>query len=134
MSEHKRYTLLAVDDQEAVLRTIEVMVRDSPFALVTAKSAREALARAAEQPPDIMLLDILMPDISGIALVVQMRSDPALKDVPVVMLTAANDYALRRRAEAVGADDILLKPIGKKHLINKLLEVLARQEPATPAG
>jgi two-component system sensor histidine kinase/response regulator len=131
MSEEKRYTVLAVDDQEGVLKTIDVMLHDSPFKLITATSGRAAMDQVDQEHVDVVLLDILMPEVSGITVAIQMRSHPRLKDVPIMMLTAANDYSVLRRAQKVGADDILLKPIGKKHLINKMMEVIDRRQAVT---
>ncbi len=127
------YRLLVVDDQEGILKTIEVMLRGSPFEPVLVTSGEEAVALAMEQSFDAMLLDVLMPDISGIALCVRLRHIPHLSNVPVVMLTAANDIGLQRRAIAAGADDFLLKPIGKKALIAKLMQAVEKRQANRPA-
>ncbi len=133
MSEEKRYTVLAVDDQEGILKTLDVMLRESPFRLVMASSGANAIQLAAEQPIDVVLLDILMPEVSGITVAVQMQNDPHLKGVPIVMLTAANEYATLRKAVKVGADDVLLKPIGKKPLVEKLLAAIEKRQGAPPS-
>lgn len=134
MSEDKRYTVLAVDDQEGILKMLDVMLRQSPFKLVAATSGAQAIQLAAEQPIDVVLLDILMPDISGITVAVQMQNDPHLKGVPIVMLTAANEYLTLRKAEKVGVDEVLLKPVGKKTLVEKLLAAIKKRQAAPSTG
>jgi CheY-like chemotaxis protein len=120
MPEPKSYRLLVVDDQPEILKTIEIMLRESPFDIVATTSGQEALEIAEQNTFDVALLDILMPDISGIALAVRLQRFPHLSNMAVVMLTAVNDRQLHRRAEMVGTDELLLKPIGKKALIERL--------------
>lgn len=126
MSEEKRYSVLVVDDQEQILKTIEIMLRNSPFIPVCVSTGEQAQRAAEEQSFDIMLLDIMMPDVSGIALCVRLRRNPRQRDVPVVILTAANDPMVHKRAKTAGADAILLKPIGKKPLIQQLLNLVGK--------
>ena len=122
------HRLLVVDDQQDVLKTIEIILRNSPFDAVLVDNPEKALDVAEAQHFDIVLLDILMPDMSGIALCVRLRRIPHLADVPVVMLTATNDIGLQRRAMTAGADTFLLKPIGKKALIAHLEETLTKHK------
>ncbi len=119
------YTVLAVDDEPAVLRLLGAMLRDSAYRLVTATSGDDALAVALSEPVDVVLLDIMMPDVSGIAVARQMSAHPRLKDVPVVMITAASGLNLLQTAHDVSRGDVLLKPLSKNVLFYKLEEVLA---------
>jgi CheY-like chemotaxis protein len=132
MAEERRYRVLVVDDQEDILRTIELMLQKSPFDPVTVASGHEALEIAAKQEFDLMLLDILMPEISGISLCVRLRRIPHLEHVPVVVLTAANDFTQLQLARKVGADEILLKPVGKRVLVEKMLGAIAKHQQETP--
>ncbi len=123
-----RYTLLAVDDDEDTLQLIAVMLRDSPFTMIAARSGNEALLTARNTPVDIVLLDIIMPDLSGITVCGHLRASPVLRQIPVVVLTARDDYATRRSAMRAGATDLLTKPVTREELLSKLLGVLAEHE------
>ena len=128
MSHNKRYLVLAVDDQVGILQMIKIILRGSQFDVITATNGEEALAQAANHAVDVVLLDIMMPDVSGVLVCGQLRATPALADVPIVMLTAVNDYALHQRAREVGANEVLLKPIGKRELTARLQALIAQRE------
>jgi CheY-like chemotaxis protein len=128
MAEEKRYKALIVDDQEDILRTLELMLLRSEFDVVKASHGYDALEIAAKQGFDVILLDILMPEISGISLCVRLRRLPHLANVPVVVLTAANDFKQLEMARKVGADEILLKPVGKRVLIEKMRAAMEKRE------
>ena len=72
-----------------------------------------------------MLLDIMMPDMSGVTVCGHLRANPRLSQVPIVMLTALDDYATRRKAMKAGATDLLTKPVSKDELLAKLNGVIA---------
>lgn len=131
--EEKRYTLLAVDDEIAALKLVEMMLRDSPFEVITAQTGEEALAQAQSHPIDIVLLDIMMPDISGVTICGYLRTNPRLSNVPIVMLTALDDYATRRKAMQAGATDLITKPVAKEELLAKLNGVMAEHYAGTRA-
>lgn len=123
----KRYTLLVVDDDVSILEMIQAMLRGTPFRVVTASSGSQALSEADSGQPDIVLLDIMIPDVSGIAICGQLRSNTRYSQLPIVMLTALNDYPTRRQAMQAGADDLLTKPVGKNELLSKLMGVIAER-------
>jgi len=75
-----------------------------------------------------VLLDIMMPDLSGVTVCGYMRAMDRLRHVPIVMLTALDDYATRRKAIQAGATDLLTKPVSKQELIAKLYGVIAEQQ------
>jgi two-component system cell cycle response regulator len=127
MNEHP-YNLLVVDDELAVLKMVEVLLRDSPFRVVTATSGEEALHKANSHAVDIVLLDIMMPGISGVTVCGHLRANPKLNHVPIVMLTALDDYHTRRQAMQAGATDLMTKPVGREELIAKLNGVLAESQ------
>ncbi len=127
--EGKSFTVLAVDDEEEALTLIQLMLQNTPFRIVTACSGQEALAKARSLPSiDIVLLDIMMPDLSGVTVCGYMRAMDRLRHVPIVMLTALDDYATRRKAIQAGATDLLTKPVSKQELIAKLYGVIAEQQ------
>ncbi len=129
-----RYTLLVVDDEVEALRMVGLMLRDSNFDIVTARNGEEALTKAQSRNVDVVLLDIMMPDISGVTVCGHLRANPSLRQVPIVMLTALDDYATRRKAMQAGATDLLTKPVAKEELLAKLHGVIAENRTGSTAS
>ena len=123
--EDKRYNLLVVDDEVDALTMVKLLLHNSPFDIITADNGEEALAKVQSQPVDLVLLDIMMPDISGVTVCGHLRADPRLSRVPIVMLTALDDYATRRKAMAAGATDLITNPVARQELLAKLNGVVA---------
>ncbi len=124
----KQYTILVVDDENEALQLVEIMLNNSPFTIKTARTGEEALATAQSTPVDVVLLDIMMPDMSGVTVCGHLRATPQLRDIPIVMLTALDDYATRRKAIQAGATDLLTKPVAREELLAKLNGVIAEYE------
>lgn len=129
----EKYTLLVVDDEVEALRMVGMMLKNSPFDVITAMNGEEALAKAQSREVDIVLLDIMMPDISGVTVCGHLRANPHLNHVPIVMLTALDDYATRRKAMQAGATDLLTKPVAKEELLAKLNGVIAESRSGSTA-
>lgn len=130
----KEYTVLVVDDEVEALQLVELMLRNSPFRIKTAKNGEEALTTAQSQRIDIVILDVMMPDMSGVTVCGHLRATPQLRDIPIVMLTALDDYATRRKAIQAGATDLLTKPVARDELLSKLNGVIAEYEARTDKG
>jgi signal transduction histidine kinase len=107
----KKSTILVVDDDKHVRETIKFLLSAEGYNLAFAASGQEALEKAAELIPDLMLLDVLMPGIDGFEVCRRLRADPHLAELPIVMVTALNDRSSRLRGIKVGADDIISKPV-----------------------
>ena len=109
-------TILIVDDTEAG-RDVLVSVLESPdYRLLQAASGPEALEIAAAQLPDLILLDVMMPDMDGFEVCQRLRASPVLREVPVIFMTALDDRASRLRGIEVGADDFVSKPFDRLEL------------------
>jgi signal transduction histidine kinase len=104
-------TVLIVDDNAVVRETIGGVLEGQGYDLIYAENGPEALARAAEQPPDIILLDVMMPGMDGFDVCRRLRADPHLAGIPIVFVTALDDRDSRLRGLELGADDFLSKPI-----------------------
>ena len=102
--------LLIVDDQPLVIRTLHEILKEE-FDVFMATSGRQALDMCSENPPDIMLLDIMMPDMDGYEVCTALKSDQTLEDFPVIFVTAQQDVVDEVRAFDVGAVDFITKPI-----------------------
>jgi two-component system sensor histidine kinase/response regulator len=109
--------LLIVDDEQRNLRLLEGMLYAEPYELVLARSGVEALEIVRDNPPDLILLDVMMPGMSGFEVCKRIKSDPELRMIPIVMVTALSDVSDRIEAMQAGADDFLSKPIDAAELI-----------------
>jgi DNA-binding response OmpR family regulator len=104
-------TVLVVDDMEANRALLSRRLERSDYAVVSVESGHAALQIVAQAPPDIILLDYMMPHMSGIEVLRELRADPATKDIPVIMVTARVESAATIEALEAGADDYVTKPI-----------------------
>ncbi len=107
-----RPKVLAVDDTPENLRLVEALLVPQGYDVVTSSSGKEALALLPEEKPDLLLVDIVMPEMNGYEVTKAVRADPAWRHVPVIMITATGGADLVRSLEA-GADDFVSKPFDK---------------------
>jgi DNA-binding response OmpR family regulator len=118
-------TILVCDDEDVLLDLIRATL-DGRYALVEASDGDEALRCARERRPDLMLLDMMMPGRSGLDVLRELRHDPELARVPVIMLTARTQVADREAAAEAGADYFLAKPFSPTELLAVVADVLER--------
>jgi DNA-binding response OmpR family regulator len=117
--------VLVVDDEATVRQALERALRLEGFAVATAAGGREALERVAERPPAVMVLDVTMPDLDGIAVVKRLRADG--RDLPVCILSARDEVDDRVAGLQAGADDYLVKPFALAELTARLNALLRRR-------
>jgi two-component system, OmpR family, KDP operon response regulator KdpE len=115
--------VLAVDDEPGILRLIKLELSSEGFRVITAETAAEALELAHEYRPDIGLLDIVLPDISGLELMRELRQRG---DLPIILLTAKGSDTDKVRGLEMGADDYLAKPFSPEELSARVRAVLRR--------
>jgi DNA-binding response OmpR family regulator len=115
--------VLIVEDQPELLRALRINLRARQYDVVTARTGREALALAASQPPDAVILDLGLPDIEGLELLKMLR---AVSAVPVIAATARDDEREIVRTLDAGADDYVIKPYSADQLEARLRAVLRR--------
>ncbi|MER6732619.1 response regulator transcription factor [Streptomyces puniciscabiei] len=126
-----RGAVLVVDDDAAIRRALERGLRLSGFAVRTAGDGAEALAAMADAPPDVLVLDVSMPGMSGIEVCTRLRAEG--RDLPVLMLSALDETADRIAGLQAGGDDYLVKPFALQELVLRLRALLRRRPPTGQA-
>ncbi|EPC03376.1 chemotaxis protein CheY [Litchfieldella anticariensis FP35 = DSM 16096] len=116
--------VLVVDDEPNIVLSLEFLMQQAGFDVVTAGDGEQALARVAEQAPDLILLDISLPGISGFDVLEQLRADPVHARLPIIMLTAHGREVEREKGMALGADDYVTKPFSTQALVDKVQALL----------
>src|SRR5580693_8724088 len=116
--------VLIVDDELHNRQLLEVMLAAEGVALQTASSGEEALEMVAAQPPDLILLDIMMPGIDGYQVAAKIKSNRATSNIPVIMVTALDDQKSRMFGLSAGAEDFLTKPVNRGELCARVRNLL----------
>src|SRR3990172_9399712 len=111
-----RATILIVDDSLAGRQTLQELLIAQEYDLAFANDGPEALAKAAELTPDVILLDVMMPGMDGFEVCRRLRADSRLAEVPVIMVTALEDRDARLHGLEAGADDFISKPFDRAEL------------------
>ena len=122
--EVRRATVLIADDNEQNVELLQAYLEDLGCTVVAAYDGEETLAKVAETRPDVILLDIMMPRMSGYEICKKLKSDPATRDIPICMVTALKDEGDIERAVEAGTDDFLSKPIHRWELITRVRSLL----------
>jgi len=120
--------ILLVDDNEQNLELLGAFLEEFETAggtVRTAKDGLEALKAIQAKAPDALLLDVMMPRMSGFQLCSKLKADPATKHIPVMMVTALNEISDVERAMECGADDFISKPVNKVELVGRVKALLA---------
>jgi CheY-like chemotaxis protein len=110
-------TVLVADDSVLYLRLAERILSAAGYRVLLAQTGQEALQRARAERPDVVLCDVLMPDGDGISTLRELKGDPALRDVPVYLLTGTEDQERFDAARAAGAAGILAKPFAPETVL-----------------
>ena len=120
--------ILVVDDTPRNVKLLADLLSVKGYVVRTAASGREALAKIDEEPPDLVLLDVVMPELSGYEVCRKIRDNPATKMLPVVMVTALDPSQERVKGIEAGADDFLTKPINQPELLARVKSLLRIKE------
>jgi two-component system phosphate regulon response regulator PhoB len=119
--------ILVIDDEPDLRELVRVNLDQAGYGVETASSGRDALQALRRSTPDLVVLDLMLPDISGTELCRKIRSDPALADIPVIMLTAKAAEIDRVVGFELGADDYVTKPFSPRELVLRISAVLRRR-------
>lgn len=123
-----RKKVLVVDDDLELLDLLSFNLRQAGFWVGTASDGGQALKKVRSLYPDLMLLDVMLPELDGLALCEMLRRDPATAGIPIILLTALSGELARINGLGSGADDYVTKPFSVRDLVAR---VRARLQPAT---
>jgi len=126
--EFTRRRILVVDDEERMVRFIRMNLEHDGFQVSEAFNGKEAIQKIRDVTPDLILLDVMMPDIDGFEVLETVRE---VSQVPVIMLTAKGEEDDRVRGLELGADDYVTKPFSPRELVSRVKAVLRRTEGAS---
>jgi len=129
------HKILSVDDSRTVRMIIQRAFRPFDCTVVEGANGEEGLAAASSEAPDLIILDITMPVMDGVTMLTQLKANPLLKDIPVIMLTAEHGQENVANIVKLGVKDYLVKPFKDEQIVEKAKNVLPLQpKPAAVAA
>ena len=120
--------ILVVDDEQDVLRLVVTNLKNAGFKTITAEDGAQAISKARDQKPDLMVLDLMLPELSGLEVCRAVKSDPKIARMPIIMLTAKAEEIDRVVGLELGADDYITKPFSPRELVLRVQSVVRRTE------
>ena len=116
--------ILLVDDNQQNLELMQAYLEGLPCRLLTARDGVEAIEVIQRSKPDLVLLDVMMPKMSGFEVCRKLKTDPATRDIVIIMVTALHEVGDHERAVESGTDDFLTKPVNKLELVTRVRSLL----------
>ena len=111
------YKILIVDDVMSNVLLLKVLLTNEKFQIATASNGQQAIEQVKTEKPDLILLDVMMPGMSGFEVAQKLKEDPTTMDIPIIFLTALNSTADIVKGFQVGANDFISKPFNKEELL-----------------
>ena len=124
LSDLSNARILLVDDNQQNLELMQAYLEGLPCRLSTARDGIEAIEAIHREKPDLVLLDVMMPKMSGFEVCRKLKADPATRDIVVIMVTALHEVGDHERAVESGTDDFLTKPVNKLELLTRVRSLL----------
>jgi DNA-binding response OmpR family regulator len=122
-------SILVVDDEPNIVLSLEFLMSKEGYLVRTARDGEEALEAIRESPPDLVLLDVMMPRLDGFEVCQTVRANPEWKDMRIVVLTAKGREVDQEKGLALGADDYITKPFSTRGLMEKVRKTLGEDSP-----
>lgn len=127
-------TILLVDDDEHILRSLTMYLETEDFDVRNATGGREALEAVAADPPDLIVLDVMMPEVDGFTVLGTLKESPASAAIPVIMLTAKGQDQDVLRGYKLGAHAYMTKPVNYTELVDNIMLILENEEMQRSSG
>jgi len=121
--------ILIIEDEPAVREMISFVLKQNEYETLEAEDAEQARAHLSRQPPDLILMDWMLPGMSGVELTRELKQDPTTRDIPVIMLTARGEEDDKVRGLECGAEDYVTKPFSPRELAARIKVILRRVAP-----
>lgn len=125
-------TILVADDEPSIVLSLQVLLQRAGYTVRVARDGEEALRAAEADPPDLILLDAMMPRRDGFDVCQSLRANPAFRDRPILMLTAKSRDVERQKGMALGATDYITKPFSTRDLVATVRRYLEPAGMAVP--
>ena len=119
--------ILLIDDEPDIAKLTEFLLRKSGFEVITLQDGALGFNKAMSENPDLILLDLNIPAMTGKEICLKLKSDEKLKSIPVIILSASTEN-IRQTAEEIGADDYLMKPFEFDEILEKIRNLLGERE------
>jgi two-component system phosphate regulon response regulator PhoB len=126
--------ILIVDDEEDLVELVRVNLSQAGYVVDSARSGNEAIQKLRSSPPDLLVLDLMLPDLTGTEICRRIRADAGLADLPIIMLTAKSEEVDRIVGLELGADDYVTKPFSPRELALRVRALLRRRQPRETDG
>ncbi len=124
MSDPNLQKILIADDEVFMLRLLEMTLKKGGYEVISCRDGNEALAAALAAPPNLIVLDVLMPGLDGLGALKQLKENPATKKIPVIVLSGKGHALTRVEAERAGAVLFLSKPFSPNQLLGEVKKIL----------
>jgi DNA-binding response OmpR family regulator len=120
-------SILVADDEPNIVLSLEFLLKQAGFRVRTVADGEAALAAIAQEPPNLVLLDVMIPGRDGYAVCQAIRSNPAWRDVRIIMLTAKGGEIQREKGLSLGADEYVTKPFSTRELVDRVRRMIERR-------
>ena len=117
-------SILVADDEPNIVLSLEFLLKQAGFRVRTVSDGEAALAAIAQEPPDLVLLDVMIPGRDGYAVCQEIRSNPAWRGMRIIMLTAKGGDIQREKGLSLGADEYVTKPFSTRELVERVRRIL----------
>ena len=127
MSQVVSASILVVDDEPNIVLSVEFLLKQAGFRVRTVANGEAALVAITQEPPDLVLLDVMIPGRDGYAVCQEIRNNPAWRNMRIIMLTAKGGDIQREKGLSLGADEYVTKPFSTRELVERVRRMLDRR-------
>ncbi len=118
--------VLIAEDEPHIVESLSFVLQRSGYEVSSVLDGEAAMARLHSDPPDMVILDVMLPKLNGFEVLKRLKSDPALRSIPVIILTAKGQTQDRRMAEEIGVDGFMTKPFSNREIVDEVRRLAPR--------